>query len=527
MSFFLTLGFITPAFNFTAKAEAVEVLNGASTIADIIVTYCAGSGAGITNTTVLGNLYNTVGSRFGTISEFVDDGLLVLDSFGNYIDNGLGEVINAVNWNQIGLDVGNIFSATSENVEAGLAVGTTAGANLASTAGSLAGGGLIGTVASAGGAVVAGIGFGLLINHVREKIAKQISIGQKIDCSQKILDNMYPGGMIYQYNDPNGNISYASIPANCAGCIYIHSGRADTYVCGPNNSKWKAFYNYISNVNIVTINNNNRTGFIFGYTDATWTFPEGNPNTVVQQLLNGTYQRPEVYSPDVIGSNGNQTATYNNGVYDTPDLLPQIDPATQGMQPITQQQWLDFANSANQNTSTSPTPQADNAELFNNFIDNYKIPYNPSVPETDPNPDPNPDSDPETVPVPIINPYPDSYPVADPETVPDNKPQPEYTEKATENETDIREGDPYTTPDLLDKFPFCIPRDILRAFKKLDSGSREAPHIVWRFHPNEMIDYTFDVDFSTWDNVAVLLRTLELIGFIILLGIATRNLILS
>lgn len=74
-----------------------------------------------------------------------------------------------------------------------------------------------------------------------------------------------------------------------------------------------------------------------------------------------------------------------------------------------------------------------------------------------------------------------------------------------------------------DFFPFCIPKDILdmvRAFQ----AEPEAPHFVFDVDfPYMEEPWHIDIDFSVWDPVALVLRRLELLLFVVGLAMATRN----
>ena len=144
------------------------------------------------------------------------------------------------------------------------------------------------------------------------------------------------------------------------------------------------------------------------------------------------------------------------------------------------------------------------------------------TPNPNPNPNPKPDTqpfpDPETVPqpTPVVNPTPHSDVV--PAPVP-------YPDPETPTEQDKTDTDTKITPiDLRDKFPFCIPFDIVKIMK-LFQGGREAPCFTWEIPFGQAGSGSVTVDLSPWDSAATLLRTLELILFIMLLAVGTRNLI--
>jgi len=78
-----------------------------------------------------------------------------------------------------------------------------------------------------------------------------------------------------------------------------------------------------------------------------------------------------------------------------------------------------------------------------------------------------------------------------------------------------------------DIFPFCIPFDIYD-FLSLLSATRTAPHFEIPFNYDRIgLDYTFVIDLSgdEWENLAVIVRTMELLAFCIGLAYVTRDLI--
>lgn len=80
--------------------------------------------------------------------------------------------------------------------------------------------------------------------------------------------------------------------------------------------------------------------------------------------------------------------------------------------------------------------------------------------------------------------------------------------------------------DLRDYFPFCVPFDIYDMLHLL-SGSREAPKITWQFVIPRIGTYDLEIDFSPFDGVAQVLRTVELLAFAIALGFATKKMLMG
>lgn len=80
--------------------------------------------------------------------------------------------------------------------------------------------------------------------------------------------------------------------------------------------------------------------------------------------------------------------------------------------------------------------------------------------------------------------------------------------------------------DLTQVFPFCIPFDIYALLQKFVADP-VAPqvHIDWNI-PFVDSNFVLDIDFSAYNSVAAVLRTMELIGAIVGLAIATRSIYL-
>lgn len=138
--------------------------------------------------------------------------------------------------------------------------------------------------------------------------------------------------------------------------------------------------------------------------------------------------------------------------------------------------------------------------IANEFIQNITN-VNPE-PNPDPGPGPTPDPDPGTDPDPDPNPKPD--PTPEPELDPGQL------------EFDFK---------LL--FPFCIPFDLIDALEVLDAEP-VAPAIdvpIPYMSEKGMQTHTIKIDLSEYDSVALLLRRMEVLLFIVGLILITRNLI--
>ena len=90
--------------------------------------------------------------------------------------------------------------------------------------------------------------------------------------------------------------------------------------------------------------------------------------------------------------------------------------------------------------------------------------------------------------------------------------------------TDFEGLDEYTM-DLTQFFPFCVPFDLVYLFEKLRADP-EALVIDWHFIiPYLDVDIPIEIDLSPFDSIAQLLRSLEVISFVVALMIGTKNLI--
>ena len=79
---------------------------------------------------------------------------------------------------------------------------------------------------------------------------------------------------------------------------------------------------------------------------------------------------------------------------------------------------------------------------------------------------------------------------------------------------------------LQDVFPFCIPFDIVDMLRSFQA-TRRAPQFTFNagFLGSRFASTTIQVDLSVFDDLATILRSIELIGFVIGLAIATREII--
>lgn len=145
-------------------------------------------------------------------------------------------------------------------------------------------------------------------------------------------------------------------------------------------------------------------------------------------------------------------------------------------------------------------------------IVNNNITYNEYTTMVNPTPTPGTDVDPGT----------------GTETLPATEPS-EDPGEATEATTVTEPWEPPEDPgqfalDLSEVFPFCIPFD-LYDFLSLLNADPVAPVIDWEIALPGGGSYPLRIDLSPFDSVAQLLRRLQLLLFIVALGIKTRDLI--
>lgn len=80
----------------------------------------------------------------------------------------------------------------------------------------------------------------------------------------------------------------------------------------------------------------------------------------------------------------------------------------------------------------------------------------------------------------------------------------------------------YRVNGLASVFPFCIPFDIYDFFNCL-AAEPVAPSFQWRFYVPGICDETITLDLSEFDTVAQIVRTMELLAFIVGLAFVTRD----
>lgn len=206
-------------------------------------------------------------------------------------------------------------------------------------------------------------------------------------------------------------------------------------------------------------------------------------NAYVNSLANGTEQAPDYKSPDIVGNQGNINFDPDN---QSININQVYDPADNYFLPIKigSDSYGDYINNLNQNTTNNNYGQ--NGNVYNNYITNNYITNAPSVPEP--------------TPTPIV---PDQPVVPDIPSIEDITP--EEAQELIDN----------MLPDLRNFFPFCIPFDVLAIAQAFSSDNREAPVFDWDLPLGVYGTQHIHLDLSQWDDIAALLRALELALFIL------------
>ena len=505
ISFFLVgiLVFVTLAGAVLSAPVCVYALSLGGlrgTIASLIISLLLQTGVAPTNQNFINAINSSYGveSSIGTIEDMITNGLLT-ESGGTLIDTGLSQAIqNEPVWTDYALN--EIFETTIN--DSGVLAGSGA-VNLANQAINLGAGGTIGAFA---GAAVIGVGVGVLANHVREYITNLVKYGLPMSFRQKQnLINNIPSGYdrAYYVVRQNGNDEYMDLcfyqgDVQCSGYItstYNNAFNSRTYKKGTDNingyrfqyiNSTKSYEGSITGIEAPSMSTNRSNILLDTNVNPMFNSSSELSSYIEQYKNNNNDGSGAVYSPDLIGNEGNLTYNYDDG---QPNSVGNIIPDGHDMLPVDMDDYQNYIDQANDNTNNDDIGEETQGEDFSNFVNPYiqEIPEEPIAPDDPVGPD-----------------------------------QPDLPVKPTPSPEDI-ESNLTLTPDenLKDKFPFCIPFDIYDLVSGL-VAEREAPVITC---PVDVSGNTVTVDLSEYDSVAELLRLLELILFIIGLAVATRYLI--
>lgn len=336
-------------------------------------------------------------------------------------------------------------------------------------------------------------------DSIIEFFADNIQFGESIDFVVPEIDmsQMYQNGGVAYYEDTQDSSVYVTfyyqdymVPCHYT---YTYNNRQWEYFCLVNTNNVDLEYKYYhkNNSNEYVYDTKTASGN-FGKTLLTdsrgWYYGgwmEFASAKALSDWLEAASQagnpiKKYNYSPDIITENGN---AYTG----MPDTAPAIN-ANEGLLPIPTADIAPFEQAvANNNAQQLYPDNAPEAELLIN-------PY--IVPNTAPAPEPEPG----------YNPIPDQP------TIPEKDPI------SSEQEQKNLGG---ATVGLEDIFPFCIPFDIAGIFDAF-TAERQAPVIRC---PVDLNGNYIEIDLSVFDDAAALLRTLELIAFVVGLLMVARKLI--
>lgn len=199
-------------------------------------------------------------------------------------------------------------------------------------------------------------------------------------------------------------------------------------------------------------------------------------------------------SPSLIGADGQLTAEQNTDLetgktYYITSQKPTYNYNNYTMEPIPLNEYNQFIQSI-QNQIVNNVPQQNIQNTLNEFLNQYLKEKG-------------------------SEPLPTQVPIIPDQPVPSVKPT--ITPEQTNENIEIM-----ATEDLKDKFPFCIPWDVYYVFALLED-EREAPQVNFNIDLGVPGTHTINIDFEEWDDVASILRTLELILFILGLALGTKK----
>lgn len=487
-----------------------------ATIAEVIISLMAGSGAGVTNTNYLNQLNQSYGINStlanatgtdGTIGAMLDAGYFSIGDDGTFIDNGLLSAIEAqpayTNCN-----VNDIFGTWNDSHTE---IVTSAAENLGTSVSAAA---AIGTLSQVAGAAILGYNLGNLGWNIAEKIGQKMATQTLITASQNVpVGTRALSGSITNSSTHATTNYLIYLPNNCffatTDSILAGTPRKTIWGCNPTNSSIRMTHvlpgarnQSISAKRYGSTNLSDLRDYEFAQVGGSVSM-NFSTQAELSDYLNSNPDPINFmpFSPDVIGKNGNQRPINYTDVNDPtnwPDIGQQT-PEGKGITAIPMDDYMDWVEIANNNTTNNIT-NVEQGDIFNNFIENYYV---------------TPEAIPDYTPIerPDYNPTVPEQPT--PNTKPTNTP-----------ETNQSNTDYMTTPGLKDVFPFCIPWDIVALFTSFDTIEREAPVVSFPIKSNLFgIDEEVTIDLTPYDDIATLLRTLELIAFALGLAFVTRYLI--
>lgn len=498
------------------------------TLGEFVLSLFASQGIGLCDPNILSAVQSTMGNAIAVGAEGIQNAITAFETA-----TGGCDVITKTFTTTAGQAVTYVQQVGAENIIYVKEFGASAAENISAAienyqnfgfvAPAVGGMSLIPTAGAAVLAVGAGVALGFGINAFREYITPYVTSG--IGIGKKIAPDV-SGVCVY------GNYFISSQNLKYNPCV-ISNNNKDGILVGHSTGDRQKFWCV----------NNSDEAYKFTALDSTkhefWSANTVQPGSYLELWCQGGNMYggitgdpidylgvtdPVMTSPDVIDYSGNLNS--GSGLEDNLDVGY--------IEPIPMDDYANWANQAQQNTEGGITsdPQGD---AFKDLVDRYVLPNGPNV-------QPTPDPEPSTAPQPTTDPAAPVWPQTNPNPV--NPIQPTYLPLPTAD-PDAQptavpvvppDGDltPDQTGDLLKKgripgleniFPFCIPFDIASLVKKLNV-TRRAPVIEWESDFGRWGSFgDVTIDLSSFDSVASMARTFELILFILGLMIITKNLI--
>ena len=230
-----------------ANESVATVLESTATIADIVMSYYYISGSAVADVDWINILYDSLGSSFGTLSDFVTNGYLVQNAEGYFEPVQAFE--NAIEQTAAYADLGlsDIFNVSAQEVAAGGgAVVATGAGTLAGAAGCTASVGVLPILGGVTAAYWGGIALGTLIAH---KIGLY---GETIKNGARISDTDF--------------INSLNLPAGSCVAFYGY---------GRNGVFWEDHCTVYSSGSTIFV------GYYDGYAYTGYNFTKGSPNQVI------------------------------------------------------------------------------------------------------------------------------------------------------------------------------------------------------------------------------------------------------
>lgn len=344
-----------------------------------------------------------------------------------------------------------------------------------------------------------------------EQRDKTIVNGVNINTENQVLANAYAGGQIgYMDNPRNNNYNWYLLPSSLIGLQGINdNGTPGFYIYNNTNTrqyfKIISKYGSVSNDNYINANSGTRWSMNFTNDSFTGFIDVGNTSnfdTYINSIKNGEINLPRKESPSLIGQDGQLSGTTttdpttNLTLYNI-NSSPAYNFNNYTMAPVDPAVYTQFANQANTAIQNGASQESLGA-MFTQFLQPYLTQREAVVPTQTP-----------------------IYPSVVPPQ-PTSGPLPTMT---PEQEAEIPKG--MVPSDIIHKFPFSIPWDVVYAIKHFGTDDRNAPVLDADIDLGPGGEHHIHIDFSDYDNVAILLRSLELLLFIVLLARATKHLMWS